>query len=207
MLYGFPGAGKTHFARQLATTISAAHVHGDRIRHELFENPRHDKREDDVIEQLMHYMSEEFLHAGLSVIYDTNAMRTTQRKDIREFTRKAGGTPVMIWLQIDQDSAKSRIDNRDKRKNDDKYAVDYDAKAFDSYAGHMQNPAIEDYIVISGKHTFNTQKSAVMKKLYDMGLVNTDTTTANLIKPGLVNLVPNPAAGRVDMSRRNISIK
>jgi len=32
LLYGFPGAGKTHFARQLSETIHAAHVQSDRIR-------------------------------------------------------------------------------------------------------------------------------------------------------------------------------
>ena len=59
MLYGFPGAGKTFFARQLCDSLNAAHVHGDRIRHELFEQPRHDANEDEVISHLTEYMTEE----------------------------------------------------------------------------------------------------------------------------------------------------
>ena len=71
----------------------------------------------------------------------------------------------------------------------------------------MQNPIeSENYIVISGKHTFNTQKSAVTKRLYEIGLLRADSVSTVVVKPGMVNLVPNPAAGRVDMSRRNISI-
>src|SRR6266496_4331812 len=66
LLYGFPGAGKTYFARQLCERVQAAHVQGDRIRFELFEKPRYDKQENDVITQLMDYMTEEFLNAGLS---------------------------------------------------------------------------------------------------------------------------------------------
>ena len=79
MLYGFPGAGKTYFARQLCEEIQAAHIQGDRIRGELFDNPRYDKEENGVVTQLMDYMTEEFLAAGLSVVYDVNAMRLNQR--------------------------------------------------------------------------------------------------------------------------------
>lgn len=207
MLYGFPGAGKTHFSRELSEAISIAHVSGDRLRFELFEKPHYDKQENDVVNHLMEYMAEEFLQAGVSVIYDANAMRLSQRRALRDMARKNHAQPVLIWLQIDPDSALVRLNARDRRKADDKYAVDYDKVSFDGYAGHMQNPHNEDYIVISGKHTFNTQKSAVVKKLYDIGLLSADSATTRVVKPGLVNLVPNLTAGRVDMARRNIVIR
>jgi hypothetical protein len=78
---------------------------------------------------------------------------------------------------------------------------------FDTVTGAMQNPSpTEDYVVVSGKRTFQTQRSAVIKKLYDMGLLHAQQATNGLPKPALVNLVPNPTAGRVDPSRRNIRI-
>ena len=83
LLYGYPGAGKTYFARQLALQFQAAHVYGDRIRGDLFEHPRYDKEENDVVMQLMNYMTGEFISAGLSVIYDVNAMRVGQRRALR----------------------------------------------------------------------------------------------------------------------------
>jgi hypothetical protein len=70
----------------------------------------------------------------------------------------------------------------------------------------MQNPEGEDYLVISGKHTFDTQKNAVINRLYQMGLIGSDTIQHTITKPGLINLIPNPHAGRVDLTRRNISI-
>ena len=52
------------------------------------------------------------------------------------------------------------------------------------------------------------QKSAVTKKLYELGVLRLDNVnTGVVVKPGMVNLIPNPAAGRVDMTRRNISIR
>lgn len=208
MLYGYPGSGKTYFARQLCEEFQAAHVQGDRIRHELFDEPRYDKQENAVITQLMKYMSEEFLSAGISVVFDVNATRTNQRRDLRELARTNKAKTLLIWFQIDEDSAFARISTRDRRKSDDKYSQTLDRKAFDSQLETMQNPTInDDYIVISGKHTFNTQRGAVIKKLYDLGLLHSEHANSGIAKPALVNLVPNTLGGRVDPSRRNITIR
>lgn len=208
MLYGFPGAGKTYFARQFCENVQAAHVQGDRIRSELFENPRYDKEENQVVSQLMNYMTEEFLNAGISVVYDTNASRAIQRHAMREVARKAGAKPLLVWFQVDAESSYFRSNKRDRRKADDKYSVALNRQMFDAQAGQMQNPvSTEDYIVISGKHTFPTQYAAVSHKLRELGLYGIDEGNQHMVKPGLVNLVPNQQAGRVDMKRRNIMIR
>lgn len=207
MLYGYPGAGKTHVARQLSETLHAAHLHGDRIRGELFTEPRFDKEEDKLVEHLMLYMTEEFLRAGVSVVYDASVNRLAERRELRNIARKSKADTLLVWLQIDAESAYARLGRRDRRKNDDKFAREYDRRGFNAVLSTMQNPKNEEHIVISGKHTFNTQRSAVIKKLYEIGAITTSTTTANVVKPNLVNLVPNPAAGRVDNTRRNIMIR
>lgn len=207
LLYGFPGSGKTYFARQLTDHLQAAHVQDGRIRTELFEEPRYDKEENSVISHLMDYMTGEFLNAGMSVIYDTNAMRLTQRRELRDLARKTRTQPLLIWFQIDAETSFLRANKRDRRKADDKYSMPVDRPTFDRVSSGMQNPHNEDYIVISGKHTFATQLSAFMKRLRELGLITTTDATPKLVKPGLVNLIPNPAAGRVDLSRRNIVIR
>jgi predicted kinase len=208
LLYGFPGAGKTYFARQLTEHLQTAHVQGDRIRSELFEEPRYDREENAVVTHLMDYMTGEFLAAGMSVVYDINAMRQSQRRVLRDLARKVNAQPILIWQQIDADSAFNRANKRDRRKTDDKYSPTVDRPAFDRITVNMQNPqSNEEYIVLSGKHSFSTQLSALMKRLRELGLIATNEATTKVVKPGLINLVPNPAAGRVDMSRRNIVIR
>jgi len=204
--YGFPGAGKTYFARQFCENIQAAHLQADRIRGELFEKPRYDKQENDVVMQLMDYMSEEFLSAGLSVVYDVNAMRSAQRHLLYDLARKCHAQPILVWFQMDADTAFTRNIKRDRRRADDKYAAQWDRTTFESVISHMQNPKPnENYAVISGKHLFNMQQSAVISKLRQLGVLNMEDANSHVIKPGLVNLVPNQ--GRVDMTRRNISIR
>ncbi len=209
MLYGYPGAGKSYVARQLSNHIQAAHVQGDRIRYELFEKPLYDKQENAIITQLMDYMTEEFLSSGISVIYDTNALRAAQRHSLREMARRAQAKSLVIWLQIDADSAFERTQKRDRRKADDRYAPVLDQTTFNSISSHMQNPTmVDNYVVISGKHVFNTQLSAIMKKLHDMNVIQIDEMSSGVAKPELVNRIPNPQAGRVDLGRRrNILIR
>lgn len=208
LLYGFPGSGKTYFARQLCEQVQAAHVQGDRIRSELFEEARYDKEENTVVGQLMDYMTEEFLSAGLSVVYDANAMRYAQRHALRDMARRHKAQPLLIWLQIDPETSLVRAAKRDRRRVDDKYAAPMDQKKFEALISGMQNPRnVEDYTVISGKHVFPTQFSSVVKRMHELSMVPSEQMASKVVKPGMVNLVPKSNAGRVDMSRRNIVIR
>lgn len=207
MLYGFPGAGKTYFARQFCEQVQAAHLQGDRIRNELFEKPRFDKQENEVVTHLMDYMTEEFLSAGVSVVYDVNATKSRQRQHYRDIAAKHGAKTIVVWFQMDRDTAFARNAKRDRRRADDKYAAAWDRPAFDQILGKMQNPTQkEDYVVVSGKHLFNMQHSSVVAKLRQMGILTGDEAHSQVIKPGLVNLVP--ASRRTSVGGgRNISIR
>jgi hypothetical protein len=155
----------------------------------------------------MEYMAEEFLNAGISVIYDTSMSRKADRHEIRELARKKHAKTLLVWFQVDPDTAFARLRKRDRRKTEDKYAVDYTEKDFRHLASRMQHPEpTEDYVVVSGKHTFPSQKTAVFKKFMEMGLIDNASARANVAKPGMVNLIPNTQIGRVDMTRRNINI-
>lgn len=205
--YGYPGSGKTFFARQLAEHLRVAHIQSDRVRFELFEEPRYDAQEENIVQHLSRYMAEEFMSTGLSVVLDASNFRISQRRAIREMVRRTKADFLLVWLQIDIESAYIRAQKRDHRKTDDKYAKDYSRGEFDHLLGLMQKPAAnEDYVVVSGKHNFQTQKAAVIKKLYDRGLVTASVPTEQVVKPGLVNLIPN-LQGRVDQKRRNIFIR
>lgn len=206
LFYGYPGAGKTYFARQFCDNVQAAHLQADRIRNELFEEPLYDKQENDIVNQLMNYMTEEFLTAGLSVAYDVNAARAGQRKMLYELAYRCHAQPLVVWFQMDEDTAFARSVKRDRRRADDKYAAQWDRTTFETISGRMQNPRpSENYTVVSGKHVFAMQQSAVVSKLRDMGVLSSDDASSRMVKPGLVNLIPGTP--RVDMSRRNISIR
>ncbi|MDQ3065007.1 MAG: ATP-binding protein [bacterium] len=200
LLYGFPGAGKTYFARQFCEAVQAAHLEQDRIRYELFPNPKYTKQENFALNRIMEYMAGEFLTAGISVVMDMNAMRISQRRTLREMTRRAKATSLVVWFQLDPDTAFVRNQKRDRRKADDRYAVGYDVEPFRQMATYMQHPEpTEDFIVVSGKHSFASQMSGVAKKLSDMHIIKPSKAVGHMVRPDMVNLVPTP----MSLSERN----
>jgi predicted kinase len=206
LFYGYPGAGKTYFARQFCENVQAAHIQADKIRGDLFEQPRYDQQENAVVSQIMDYMTEEFLAAGLSVALDVNAMRFKDRRLLYNLAHKYKAVPILVWFQMDQETAFARNIRRDKRRADDKFAAAFDRTTFDSVIGNMQNPSnAEDYVVVSGKHLFNMQQSSVISRLREKGVLAHDDAGSRVIKPGLVNLIPKSPIR--DDSRRNISIR
>src|SRR3989344_962421 len=205
-LYGFPGSGKSFVARNLAEQVQMAHVSADRIRSELFAKPRYDKQENAIVAHLMNYMVEEFLGSGLSAVYDANALSAGQRRRLRELAAKHRAAYLLVWLQIDVESAFSRTQQRDKRTTDDKFAQPQTRDSFNRQLATMQNPKEEQYLVVSGKHAFVTQKSAIVNRLYQIGLIPSETVQSNVTKPGLVNLVPSRYTPETETIRRNISV-
>ena len=193
LLYGFPGAGKTYFARQFCDAVQAAHLEQDRIRYELFQQPKYTKQENYALSRIMEYMAGEFLTAGISVVMDMNAMRISQRRTLREMSRRAKAATLVVWFQVDPDTAFLRNQKRDRRTADDRYAVGYDVEAFKQLAAYMQHPEpTEDFVVVSGKHTYANQMSNVAKKLAEMHVIKASAAAHRMIRPELVNLVPTP---------------
>ena len=208
MLYGFPGSGKTYFSRQFCQEIHAAHLEEDRIRFELFENPRYSRQENYALGRIMDYMTGEFLNAGISVVYDNNAMRTTQRRTLREVARKNKAETLLIWFQLDADTAYIRNAKRDRRQLDDRFAAGYDVEQFKELAAHMQQPEpTEDFVVVSGKHTYISQRSGVIKKLSDVNVIKPSEAMHKMVKPELVNLVPNGMRDQAEPGRHNIVLQ
>ena len=208
-LYGMPGAGKSYLSRHLADAYNLAHISSDKIRSTLYESPRFDKSENQIVQTLMYMMSEQFLKAGIGVIFDMSASRIMQRRALRDLARKNKVEELLIWLQIDPDTAFHRSSNRDKRKPDDKYNQNIDQQTFDSLVKQMQNPVNETGMVVSGKHLFESHKSAIQKRLISLGLIDPEDIGKKVAKPGMVNLVSKAqiTGGRVNMSRRNIIIR
>jgi len=204
--YGFPGSGKSFVSRNLSESLPIAQVSADRIRGELFASPRYDAQENAIVVHLMDYMANEFLSAGVSVAYDINATRQAGRRKLREMAAKNKAEYLLVWLQIDQDSAFGRTQKRDRRTSDDRFTEPQTQMSFEKQVGTMQNPKDEPYLVISGKHAFATQKGAVVNRLYQLGIVASDTVQENIAKPELINLVPNPILSSLENDRRNISI-
>jgi predicted kinase len=178
LMLGPPGAGKSFFARQISEALPFGHVSGDRIRYELFEEPRYDADENNIVMRIMDYMTEELLASGVSVIYDDiSLLDYHERLQRRDMATKAKVTPLTVWVQTDLATAYTRASTRDRRRSDEKYSRSIDRTTFDTLANALQPPQFrEDYVVISGKYVFKSQLAAIVKKLRDIDLLEVQTS-------------------------------
>lgn len=209
ILYGYPGSGKSTFAKQFADEIdNTLHINIDKVDAELGEQLKKRNMGGSYVSDLMvEYMCQEFLQNGFNIILDIPVFKKADRRRLRSMALNNKSKLVMAWLQIDAESAFERLRKRDKRKTIDKYAKNYTRSEFESLINSSQNPSEEDYVVISGKHTFNTQKLAVFKKFQQLGILSREQAINKKIKPELVNLIPPMMRPRDDLKRRDISIR
>ena len=206
-MYGFPGAGKTAFSRQFGEELGVIHLQEDKILHDLLGVAKNPKTSV-IARKIMDFMTEEYLKAGIPVVYDAGVLRASQRRSLREMAHRNKAATILVWFQIDPETTFERTQKRDRRKADDKYATEYTEDEYRTVLSHMQNPKMEDYVVVSGKHTFGSQRSSVFKKMLDMGLISSGDAVSGMTKPGLTNLVPKSKIQmRGDIIQRNISIR
>lgn len=209
MLMGYPGSGKSYTANNLANLLGMAHISSDKIREKLFPKPSYSPKEHRIVVQMMLLMAEQFLEIEQSVVFDISLNRLSERRAMRDIAKKAGAIPFLLWVQIDRESAKSRAQNKDKRRAEDKYTPVISTETFNSMLMAFQPPQNEEYLVVSGKHTFNAQKGSIMRKMREMGLIDDETLRPHLAKPEMMNLAAKARAqaGLADYTRRNIAIR
>lgn len=161
---GYPGAGKSTLAKQLAEQLSFGWIHGNRLRYELFSEPSFAKQEEDVVNNLADYLLDEMLRTKGHIVYDGSANSRTTRQRLASRARQAGYKVVTVWVQTDVDTARFRATKRSKQA--DQYAISTPSNVFERFAGQLTKPLPNELcVVISGKHTPAAQVKALVSKL------------------------------------------
>lgn len=166
---GYPGSGKTFFARQFAEQYSLARVSEDVIRYELFEKPLYNNDESEIIERVVQYMLSELYKTGQTIICDGLFLTKSERLDIMNLAKKQGYRTLTVWLQTDIQTSTLRSANRDRRNPDDKFSFNMNQSTFTDIKNRLQRPDDkEQSIVISGKHAFKSQSLSVLRRITGM---------------------------------------
>ena len=96
---------------------------------------------------------------GQNIIIEGELNTEADREEIRKLLLNEGYNPSLIWIQTDVNTIKTRLKNR--LKSVAKAKEEYDTKI-----AELEAPAEnENPIVLSGKHTFETQLSHVLSQL------------------------------------------
>jgi len=159
---GIPGSGKSFFAEHFAATFKAPLISEERVRKELFgaKEPINDQMV--ITNKLTDYLLEEVLKTGRTVVLDGKTNLRTERAMIAKKAKDFGYDPMFIWVQTESVAAKKRA----TKTTSDKSHIS--VEQFDINLKRFSAPHIsEKAIVISGKHTYNSQLKIVLKHLVE----------------------------------------
>lgn len=163
---GFPGSGKTYFARQLAKELGAVTLNSDALRLSMFgslekiEDIRKKQRSrlyDDVF-GAMDYAARQVLFAGYSVIYDAQQSKRENRRGIEKIADEAGATPVLVWMKTSREVALRRGQERQAADDSHQYDAEKMAYLIDRFDTVTDLPEPDENVIeISGEVPFEEQ--------------------------------------------------
>ncbi|MBR2864558.1 AAA family ATPase [Candidatus Saccharibacteria bacterium] len=148
LVFGAPASGKTTFCEKFSQQFRAPYYNLNEIADE--QNFPRDK---------VLYILDLIARSGQNLIIEGMLNTEADREEIRKLLSEQGYNPSLIWIQTDVNTIKSRLKTR--LKSVAKAKEEYDRKI-----AELEAPAeFEKPIVLSGKHTFNTQLSHVLSQL------------------------------------------
>lgn len=163
---GYPGAGKSYFARKFADMFNAPLVSFDEIRYELFNEITHSEDENLIVARVAGLQLRELLRTRKTIIIDGGHNPRVSRTELARVARNAGYNVLYIWVQTDQATAKARSLKRSDTKEDDALNRSLSVDEFEIQFRKFTAPTeFEKFVVVSGRHNFPSQARTVLKKM------------------------------------------
>lgn len=151
LIFGAPCSGKTTFCEKFAKKFGLAYYNLDDLRlNDGFSRS-----------QIMTLLAL-IMRTGQTIVVEGGLSTEKERKEVRELVRRCGYEPSLIWIQTDAATIRARL--KAKFKNVAKAKEIYDAAI-----NQIEAPTeTEKPIILSGKHTFETQTRHVVTGLADL---------------------------------------
>jgi predicted kinase len=155
IMVGVPGSGKTFFAEKFAETFRAPYVSSEKIA--AIANG--DSKSTEALSQ---YQIEELMKTQQSIIVESASDTRAERSELTRKARSNGYEALLVWVQTDPVTAKSRFIKDSKAISGNKPSTDDFSRLTKRFTAPNSS---EKYIVVSGKHTYASQAKVVLKKL------------------------------------------
>jgi hypothetical protein len=125
MLMGFPGVGKSHCARLLASHLTAAVVASDELRARLFVAPSYAREESAALFRVLDGLVDRLLAEGHRVIVDATHLRADLRRSIEALAARRGVPLVHVLVTAEESETLARLAQRRRgRAKDDRSEAD-----------------------------------------------------------------------------------
>ncbi|MBQ3476319.1 AAA family ATPase [Candidatus Saccharibacteria bacterium] len=151
LVFGAPCSGKTTFAARFATKFSLAFYDLD----ELKEEHKFTRKNIILILGLI-------TRTKQTIIIEGGLDTERERSEIRSLLYNAGYDPSLVWIQTDASTIRNRLKNK-------YHSLAKAKEAYNLAIDRIEAPSdAESPIILSGKHTFETQAKHVISGLADL---------------------------------------
>lgn len=155
VVVGIPGAGKTHFAQQFSSTFNAPFLRYE----DLFEF----SNDANSVDAIWNYVVDKLTQTRQTALLEGPSNTQAERRIVSDIARRAGYQPLFIWVQTEPATAEMRATRGVGRV---KPQFPISSSEFKERSAQFEPLLkVENYIVISGKHTYASQAKNVLQKL------------------------------------------
>ncbi len=119
MLVGAPGTGKSRLARRLGAALDAQVVESDRVRKQLFAEPRYTGGEHAAVYGWCHTVLRSALVVGRCVIFDATNLEERNRRRVYDIAERCNARLSIIWVTCPPGVVQERLLRRSERRDED----------------------------------------------------------------------------------------
>jgi len=112
LVSGLPGTGKSYFSRKLSERLPSVIVESDALRKRLFSNPTYSAEESLRLFSPSHYLIEELLVKGFSVIFDATNLVEHHREPLYRISHRLGVKLIIVQAEAPRELVRQRLQGR-----------------------------------------------------------------------------------------------
>lgn len=140
LVFGAPCSGKTTFCEKFAEKYNLAYFDLEKL-----------SLENNLSKKMLMLIIEQLLKTGQNLIFEGKIETEKERRELTNLLYRYNYQPSLIWIQTDISTIRSRLKARHQNIRDAK-------NIYDTKLASLEAPSeLEHPIILSGKHTFETQ--------------------------------------------------
>lgn len=119
MLVGAPGTGKSRLARRLGAALEAQVVESDRVRKQLFTEPRYTGGEHAAVYGWCWNLLRSALAVGRNVVFDATNLEERHRRRVYDIVDANGARLLILWATCPASIVQERLIRRQEARDED----------------------------------------------------------------------------------------